>query len=50
MQESAAQNSDSSSSVALTEGSDEDLLHYGEEEYKEELEPDDEQIYLIFER
>ena len=34
----------------LTEESDEDLLHYGEEEDKEEVEPDDENIYLVYER
>ena len=34
----------------LTEESDEDLLHYGEEEDKDELEPIDENIYLVYER
>ena len=34
----------------LTEESDEDLLHYGEEVDKEEFEPDDENIYLVYER
>ena len=37
--------------MVLTEESYEDLLHYkGEEEDKEELEPIDENIYLIYER
>ena len=34
----------------LSEESDEDLLHYGEEEDKEELESVDENLYFVFER